>query len=153
MINQPRYNKLFAICFITAAVVLVASCRRSQQPPSESSKEYNEIVRAFYVGLAALQVGHDVHADAKLAQLTTLAPDEPAGWANWGLLALRQRNYDAAAERLERARELAPDNDRNSLSPRIARKQSRQHRRKRSTALRKAVEIDPKQPVRHLQTR
>ena len=43
--------------------------------------------------------------------MTRLAPGEPAGWANWGILALRQRNYDAAAQRLERARDLAPKND------------------------------------------
>ncbi|HYN23466.1 MAG TPA: FG-GAP-like repeat-containing protein [Pyrinomonadaceae bacterium] len=61
--------------------------------------------------MAALQVGDDVRADSKLMRLTQLVPDEPAGWANWGLLALRQRNFDAAAERLERARSLAPDND------------------------------------------
>jgi len=47
----------------------------------------------------------------RLAQFTQLAPDEPSGWANWGLLALRQRNFDVAAERLERARSLAPQND------------------------------------------
>ena len=38
-------------------------------------------------------------------------PGEPAGWANWGILALRQRNYDAAAQRLQSARDLAPNND------------------------------------------
>ncbi len=43
--------------------------------------------------------------------MTQLVPAEPAGWANWGILALRQRNYDAAAQRLERARDLAPKND------------------------------------------
>ena len=78
--------------------------------PTKSSPEYNELVRTFYIGLAALEVGHDVQADAKLAQFTQLAPTEPAGWANWGLLALRQRNYDVAAERLHKARDLAPDN-------------------------------------------
>jgi hypothetical protein len=37
-------------------------------------------------------------------------PGEPAGWANWGILALRQRNYDAAAQRLQKAQELVPQN-------------------------------------------
>jgi FG-GAP-like repeat/Tetratricopeptide repeat/ASPIC and UnbV len=89
---------------------LLGSCRPSNNLPTRSSPQYNEIVRTFYIGLAALQVGHDVQADAKLQQFTQLAPTEPAGWANWGLLALRQRNYDAAAERLNKARDLAPDN-------------------------------------------
>ncbi|HKO60690.1 MAG TPA: hypothetical protein VJV03_05980, partial [Pyrinomonadaceae bacterium] len=89
------------------ALLLTAACQSGVKLPAKSSKEYNEVVRAFYVGLAALQVGDDVRADNKLAQVTQLVPAEPAGWANWGLLALRQRNFDPAAERLERARALA----------------------------------------------
>src|SRR5688572_12979496 len=87
-----------------------SACRPGATLPSKSSPEYNELVRTFYISLAALEVGHDVQADAKLAQFTQMAAAEPAGWANWGLLALRQRNYDNAAERLQRARDLAPDN-------------------------------------------
>src|SRR5678809_687494 len=82
---------------------LLNSCRPTNNLPTRSSPQYNELVRTFYIGLAALQVGHDVQADAKLQQFTQLAAAEPAGWANWGLLALRQRNYDIAAERLNRA--------------------------------------------------
>ncbi len=91
-------------------LALISSCRPTNNLPTRSSPQYNELVRTFYIGLAALQVGHDVQADAKLQQFTQLAPSEPAGWANWGLLALRQRNYDTAAERLNKARDLAPDN-------------------------------------------
>jgi Tfp pilus assembly protein PilF len=91
-------------------LALIAACRPSSNLPTRSSPQYNELVRTFYIGLAALQVGHDVQADAKLAQFTQIAPSEPAGWANWGLLALRQRNYDTAAERLHKARDIAPDN-------------------------------------------
>ncbi len=70
------------------------------------------MVSAFYIGLAALQVGDDVHAESNLSTATQLVPGEPAAWANWGVLALRQRNYDVAAQRLEKARGLAPKNDR-----------------------------------------
>jgi Tfp pilus assembly protein PilF len=91
-------------------LALIGSCRPTNTLPTRSSPQYNEIVRTFYIGLAALQVGHDVQADAKLQQLTQLAPAEPAGWANWGILALRQRNYDTASERFNKARDLAPDN-------------------------------------------
>lgn len=90
-------------------LIVLGACRTNNLP-TRSSPQYNEIVRTFYIGLAALQVGHDVQADAKLQQFTQLAPSEPSGWANWGLLALRQRNYDTAAERLNKARDLAPDN-------------------------------------------
>ena len=98
---------IFLYAFPLVLVFASAGCRREATLPVKSSPEYSQAVSAFYVGLAALQVGDDVRADSKLAQLTQLVPDEPAGWANWGLLALRQRNFDAAAERLERARSLA----------------------------------------------
>src|SRR5215211_7112407 len=101
----PKNSLAFALL-----LALLCACSRTTNLPTKSSPQYNELVRTFYIGLAALQVGHDVQADAKLAQFTQLATSEPAGWANWGLLALRQRNYDQAAERLHKARELAPDN-------------------------------------------
>src|SRR5215204_2903191 len=104
--SQPQTTRIL----ILLVVVLAAGCRPASTLPARSSPEYNEIVRTFYIGLAALQVGHDVQADAKLAQFTQLAASEPAGWANWGLLALRQRNFDAAADRLRKARDLAPEN-------------------------------------------
>jgi FG-GAP-like repeat/ASPIC and UnbV len=97
------------IKIIILLALIVTACSRATNLPTKSSPQYNELVRTFYIGVAALQVGHDVQADAKLAQFTQLAPTEPAGWANWGLLALRQRNYDQAAERLYKARDLAPD--------------------------------------------
>jgi Flp pilus assembly protein TadD len=89
-------------------VLASAGCDSGAKLPERSSRQYNDVVSAFYVGLAALQVGDDLRADAKLAEVTQLAPGEPAGWANWGVLALRQRNYDNAFQRLERARALAP---------------------------------------------
>ena len=105
-IKLPPNNRVAIAFLLVAAVLTIAGCR--SKVPAKSSKEYAEVVRAFYVGLAALQVGDDVRADSKLAQVTQLVPAEPVGWANWGLLALRQRNFDSAAERLERARSLAP---------------------------------------------
>jgi Tfp pilus assembly protein PilF len=79
--------------------------------PRKVSKEYVAFVSTFYTGLAALQVGDDVRAENKLGQATQIAPGEPAGWADWGILALRQRNFDVAAQRLGTARDLAPKND------------------------------------------
>src|SRR5215208_7510065 len=120
---------------------LLNACRPSSNLPTRSSPEYNEIVRTFYIGLAALQVGHDVQADSKLAQFTQLAASEPAGWANWGLLALRQRNYDTAAERLRKARDLAPENsDIHYLIGLL--ESSRGNTPEAINELRKAVELD-----------
>lgn len=84
-----------------------AACRRAALP-EEGSPEYTNVVRAFYVGLSALQVGDDVRAEAGLKEATVLAPDEPAAWADLGLLYLRQRQFELAAENLEKARQLAP---------------------------------------------
>src|SRR5262245_49069497 len=108
--SQPQITRILVLLVVLPSVIIASSCRPSATLPTRTSPQYNEIVRTFYIGLAALQVGHDVQAEAKLAQFTQLVSAEPAGWANWGVLALRQRNFDAAAERIERARSLAPDN-------------------------------------------
>jgi len=85
-----------------------SGCDKSPSLPDPSSNEYSKVVKAFYVGLTALQVGDDARADGSFAAVTRIASAEPAGWANWGVLALRQRNFDLAAQRLENARNLAP---------------------------------------------
>jgi Tfp pilus assembly protein PilF len=94
---------------LAAAFALLSGCHRGL--PSPSSVRYHEFISSFYVGLAALQVGDDVRAENMLARAVQLAPGEPAAWTDWGILALRQRNFDLAAERLGRARKLAPKND------------------------------------------
>ena len=138
--------KTIWIAILLAAPCAFSGCRPSSDLPSKSSPQYNEIVRTFYIGLAALEVGHDVQAEAKLSQLTQLAPSEPAGWANWGLLALRQRNYDTAAERLQRARDLAPDNsDIHYLLGLL--ESSRGNNAEAIKELRRAVELDQRNRI------
>ncbi|HYV14294.1 MAG TPA: FG-GAP-like repeat-containing protein [Pyrinomonadaceae bacterium] len=124
-------------------LALISSCQTPNKLPTRSSPQYNEIVRTFYIGLAALQVGHDVQADAKLQQFTQLAPGEPAGWANWGLLALRQRNYDTAAQRLNKARDYAPDNSAIFYLLGLL-ESSRGNTAQAIDYLRTSVELDPK---------
>jgi len=98
-------------CALLCALALVPACRESQPPPPPpDSDDYRNAISAFYVGLAALETGDFVRADEKLAQITQIAPNEPAGWANHGLLALRQNELDAASQRLQKAHELAPEN-------------------------------------------
>ena len=87
-----------------------AACRSDNGLPKPDSKEYRDLVAAFYVGLAGLQTGEDVYAKNKLTLATQLAPAEPASWANLGLLAVRQQEFDVAFEKVERARALAPEN-------------------------------------------
>lgn len=96
---------------LVGSLLVMAGCSSKPKLPEKGSQQYNDAVSSFYIGLAALQVGHDIYAEDKLSQLTKMVPNEPASWANWGVLALRQRNYDLAAERLSRARVLASKND------------------------------------------
>lgn len=136
------YHRQTGAALLAGFLLLTTNCQSGGKPPAKSSKEYNDVVRAFYIGLAALQVGDDVRADDKLAQVTQLVPSEPAGWANWGLLALRQRNFDPAAERLERARSLAPEDDQIQYLLGLL-ESGRGRSAEAITALRKAVEINP----------
>jgi tetratricopeptide (TPR) repeat protein len=99
-----------AVSLVAVFALLVAGCHTHRGLPDPSSKTYEQLVSVFYVGVSALQVGDDVRAQSSLQLATQLAPGEPASWADWGILALRQRNFDPATERFNRARELAPDN-------------------------------------------
>src|ERR1044072_6656442 len=100
----------YALCiFLSARAAPAPGCPRAALP-EKGSPEYMSAVRAFYVGLSALQVGDDVRAEEKLKETTTLAPDEPASWADLGLLYMRQRRFDEAAQSLDWARQLAPEN-------------------------------------------
>jgi tetratricopeptide (TPR) repeat protein len=109
--NPSIRNRPVVLFLLSALISACVSCHSAPQFPAKTSKAYADVVSAFYVGLSALQVGDDVHAESKLSEVTRLVPGEPAGWANWGILALRQRNYDVAAQRLQQARDLVPKND------------------------------------------
>jgi Tfp pilus assembly protein PilF len=138
-----RQLRHFFALFLLLSLGLMG-CRSAQPKlPAKSSKEYNDTVRAFYVGLAALQVGDDVRAESELTKATALAPDEPAAWANLGLLNLRQRNWDAAGERLEKARTLAPDNSRIHVLLAIL-ESNRGRFAEAINNLRKGIELDPR---------
>src|ERR1041384_1157354 len=123
---EPRQASIYSLIhgslivhhstFVCLFLILLSgvACRTPRQttkpiPIDTASPEYAELVQAFYVGLAALQVGEQIRAEEHLTRATQLVPDEPAAWANLGLLSLRQSEFDIAAERLEKARQLAPD--------------------------------------------
>jgi Tfp pilus assembly protein PilF len=138
-----RFWRAAALVILGSVVAVLPGCHSAAKFPEKGSKAYADVVSAFYVGLAALQVGDDVHAESKLAEVTQLVPAEPAGWANWGVLALRQRNYDVAAQRLGRARDMAPGNDQIFDLLGILEGQ-RGHSAEAIADLRKAVELNPK---------
>lgn len=111
--RAARKHTFVVVCAAAACAVsvLLTACGGGSVPKKDSA-EYAKVVSAFYIGLGSLQVGDDIHAEKNLSDVTQMAAGEPAGWANWGVLALRQRKLDDAAQRMERARKLAPDNDR-----------------------------------------
>jgi Tfp pilus assembly protein PilF len=140
--QRPPARATVRCAIVTATLaLLLAGCNPSGLPKPDT-KVYLDEVTAFYVGLAALQVGDDVRADTTLERATQLAPGEPAGWANWGLLALRQGNYDAAAKRLGQAQKLMPQNGQlHYLSGVLESK--RGNPSQAIAELRKAVQINP----------
>ena len=110
---QPRKSYWCArvlIAFVLLGMCITTTgCQRedlSDLPP----EVYRQAVASFYTGLAALQVGETRYAESQLTQVTEQVPQEPAAWANLGVLAMRQNALPKAAEYLEEARQLAPDN-------------------------------------------
>ena len=88
-----------------AALALgLAACGGS--PPV--SPEYRETVRAFYRGLASLEVGLLDDAQAAFERAAALAPDEPAIRANLAVVHVGFGNETEAAGHIEAARGLAP---------------------------------------------
>src|SRR5262245_39581043 len=133
----------YAAIFMAILLFIFAACERNAGLPKPDSKEYRDLVTAFYVGLAGLQTGEDVRAKEKLTRATEIAPGEPAGWANLGLLAVRQQEFDMAFEKVEKARSLAPDNS--QIEALLGLIESKRGKLSEATAhLKKAVELDPK---------
>jgi tetratricopeptide (TPR) repeat protein len=127
---------------LACTLALLLSGCHSSNLPKPGTTAYLDEVKSFYVGLAALQVGDDVRADSTLERSTQLAEGEPAGWANWGLLALRQGNFDVASQRLGRAQKLVPTND--QIHYLIGLLESKRGNPSQAIVeLRKAVQINP----------
>jgi len=116
--------------------------RRHAGLPEAGSEAYEQTSRQFYRGLAEMQVGLLDVAAQSFTQATTLAPGEPAAWANLGLTHLRLGEFDAAAPALERASSLAPRNSAVAfLRGRL--ETSRGQREAALLQLRRAIELDP----------
>lgn len=108
--GRRAHAQLFtALCL---ASFLCSGCNRRSSLPTVQSKEYRDLCSAFYLGVAALQSGEDVNARKGLTRATEIAPEEPAGWVDLGLLQARQQEFDAAYQSFEKARALVPDNSR-----------------------------------------
>ena len=138
---------VIALVAVTAVILLP---RGGNLPPGggdnsvrPGSEIYREMVSAFYTGVTALDVDANDQARVSLTQATELVPEEPAAWANRGLLKIRLGDYDGAAMDLEQARTLAPDNG--AVEQLLALLEERRGRTEEAiTHLRRAAELSPK---------
>ncbi|PSQ84619.1 MAG: hypothetical protein BRD44_00340, partial [Bacteroidetes bacterium QS_7_67_15] len=101
--------RLPALLAVLCACVVGSGGCGQQERPDPSSEVYQQAVASFYTGLAALQVGELGYAEQKLTAVTKQAPQEPAAWANRGVLAMRRNAFEEAARHLQKARDRAPD--------------------------------------------
>ena len=93
---------------LLAAATAVVLVRRAPRFVSPTSATYEEMSRAYYHGLAALQVGLLDDAKTQFTRATEIVPGEPAAWANLGLTHLRLGELDPASQTIDRAAALAP---------------------------------------------
>src|SRR4051794_31318780 len=95
-----RSRILLPVFLLLAALATACSGRREPEPPPDV---YRQAVTAFYVGVSAMQTTQEVLAREKFDEVIKLVPQEPAGFANLGLLLLRQQELEQGAQQLARA--------------------------------------------------
>lgn len=103
-------NKRLHIFLFIAMTAVFLSCSSDPEEVSTDSEEYKQAVSNFYVSLGASQTEEARFAFNKMNDVAEAFPDEPSVWANLGVYAMRQGNFDLAEERFSKAREIAPQN-------------------------------------------
>ena len=142
MTKNTRIAISVVVLLIGAAAVVFVLRSRGPSLPAPGSDTYEQMTRAFYWGLSALEVGLLDDARQQFTKATTIVPEEPAAWANLGLTQLRLGELDAAAAPIERALALAPNNG--ELVLLAARMEAARGRLDEAVVqLRRAVELDP----------
>ena len=140
--EEPAFTRALAGLLLAAAAVFFVLRGRGPALPAPGTETYEQMTRAFYWGLSALEVGLLDDARQQFTKATTIVPEEPAAWANLGLTQLRLGELEAAAAPIERALMLAPDNGDVVLL--AARMEAARGRLDEAVIrLRHAVELDP----------
>ncbi len=93
-----------------AAALGMYVTRRERALPDTGSPAYEALVRSFYHGLSALDVGLLDDARRQFEQATAVVPEEPASWANLGVTLLRLGELEPASQAIAHARSLVPTN-------------------------------------------
>src|SRR6056297_3489959 len=107
------YRKCFfgVIIFLLLPLsIILHSCTSGEEVPIENTEEYEQAVSDFYVSLGASQTDEARFAFNKMNEVAQIFPEEAAAWANLGVYAMRQGNFDLAADRIAQAVELRPEN-------------------------------------------
>jgi Tfp pilus assembly protein PilF len=117
MSPSPSLRRPLLIFGVIAVIAVAAvagywlwSKFRHRDLPQPGSPEYEQYVEVFQVGVAALDGDVQQTAEEKLTRAIELIPEEPAAWANRGLLFLRYNRLNEAGRDLEQADRLAPYN-------------------------------------------
>ena len=88
--------------FLGCLAVAVTACQ------SEKRVSVEDLYTTRMLGLSYLQRNQLPEAEAEFKKLTTLAPDDPLGYANLGLTYLQAGRFAEAEKQLLRAREIDP---------------------------------------------
>jgi len=108
--NRPlRFRFLLTVPALLLAAGVLAGCPSKTSPIKLPPDKYREVVSAFFAGLVMLEVGDTENAPERLRRVTELAPDEPAGWTNLAVYALRAQDTAGTEKALKRARECGPE--------------------------------------------
>src|SRR5690625_2039582 len=96
-------QRLYAVMLRWLSVVMISAIAYScaKQSPEESeinmqSEKYRQTVGDFYTSLAAIQSDQALFAVEKMQDVSEMYPEEPAVWANLGVFAMRQGNFELA---------------------------------------------------------
>ena len=105
--NRKHIRRILAggllCCWIALAAVVMVGCREHSQTPVAGS---DRLVHLRNLGMAYLEAGLTGEAARTFEELTDAAPNEPMGWYNRALVALRRDKLDAARGFLDRAQKL-----------------------------------------------
>ncbi|HEV3416323.1 MAG TPA: FG-GAP-like repeat-containing protein, partial [Pirellulales bacterium] len=108
-LSRSRKLLIGGVALLAAAAIAYSLWFRPAVPAVGSAK-YEQYVEAFEIGVAALDADVPQVAHESLTKAIELVPEEPATWADRGLLLIRDGRPDEAIHDLEEAQRLAPDN-------------------------------------------
>ncbi|MGD8426525.1 MAG: FG-GAP-like repeat-containing protein, partial [Balneolaceae bacterium] len=108
--NVVDKNRKLISGFFIAVLLMAVSCSTVPPKPDVHSEKYKKAVSDFYQALAAIQSDQALFAVQKMQQVADAYPSEPAVWANLGVFAMRQGNFELASQHLAKAIGHAPNN-------------------------------------------